>query len=73
MCSLRRTVWRFLKRLNTELPMTQGPHSWHIPRENHNLKKCSTTYNSQGHGHYLNVDRRMHKEDAVYIYNITQP
>ena len=52
---LWRTVWKFPKKLNIELPYDSAiPIPGHISRENHNLKRymhpnihCSTVYSGQ--------------------------
>ena len=51
---LLKTVWRFLRQLNTELPHDPAILPRHISRENHNSKRYmypniqySTIYNSQ--------------------------
>ena len=55
---LWRTVWRFLKKLEIELPFQvvgpSNPTTWHTHRGNQNSKRhvyrnahCSTVYNSQ--------------------------
>ena len=63
---LWRTVWRFLKKLETELPMTQQSHCWAYTLRKSELKEtrvpqCSSQHCLQqaGHGSNLDVHQQM--------------
>ena len=75
---VRRTVWRFLKKLTTGLPCDLAILllSKHTEKRNRNSKRCihsrvhcSTVYNSQDmEAIEMSVDRKVDKEDVVHIY-----
>ena len=78
---LWRTVWRFPKKLETELPYDPATPR-QISREKHDLKgymhrslNCSPVYNSQDmEATLMPTNRRMEKEAMVHIYNtVIQP
>ena len=73
------TVWRFLKKLNTELPYDPAnPTPGHLSRENHNFKRhmhpnvhCSTIYNSQDMEETkVPINKGLRKEYVVYLSSL---
>ena len=74
---LWRTVWRFLKKLEIELPYDpaiplQGLHTKGTRTERYTYPSvhCSTVYNSQDmEATQMSIGRQMDKEVLVHLYN----
>ena len=74
---LRRTVWRFLKRLNTELPYVPAIPLLGIYAEKSKIQRdprphvhCRTIYNSQDtEATYMTTVGGKDKEDAVSVHD----
>ena len=74
---LRRTVWRFLKKLKTELPYDPAVPLLGICPEKTIIQKesCTTMFTAalfttvRTWKQQVSINRRMDKEDVAHIYN----